>query len=284
MTDQPYIVDCARRFYLEYPTIDNNIPKEKNSYNNTLLEFAHVDNNLAAAQLAIGESSNLAQICLTYTYNFFDQKFQDYVCILSVVAQCAIDNAKRKFDIDLNEEIRRIKQDMDIKQNGYPAFWGVIRKGFDKGKVNKDLICPMNYIFNVESEKYKSDLSTLPMSHFFIKHHPNPDKKISKKIENLIAKYSLDLYKYNNNDEDNEEEFLLLRSDFDKLIEDIRSMYISQNYAYLMSWLIDRAFMITTDVKGNRNTMQSTINSNKSLLLKILYEVNSDCFLSCFIS
>lgn len=201
-----------------------------------------------------------------------------------MVAQCAIDNAKRKFDIDLNEEIRRIKQDMDIKQNGYPAFWGVIRKGFDKGKVNKDLICPMNYIFNVESEKYKSDLSTLPMSHFFIKHHPNSDKKLSKKIENLIAKYSLDLFKYNNNDEDNEEEFLLLRSDFDKLIEDIRSMYISQNYAYLMSWLIDRAFMITTDVRGNRNTMQSTINSNKSLLLKVLYEVNSDCLLSCFIS
>ena len=48
--------------------------------------FARVDNNLAAAQMAIGESSNLAQLALTYTYNFDDQKYIDYVCILSVLA------------------------------------------------------------------------------------------------------------------------------------------------------------------------------------------------------
>ena len=71
----------------------NNIPKEKNSYNNSLINYSNIDNNLAAAQLAIGESSNLAQICLTYTYNFDDQKYQDYVCILSVLAQVAIDSA-----------------------------------------------------------------------------------------------------------------------------------------------------------------------------------------------
>lgn len=285
VTDQPYIVDCARRFYLEYPTIDNNIPKEKNHYNNTPLEFARVDNNLAAAQLAIGESSNLAQICLTYTYNFPDQKFQDYVCILSVVAQCAIDNAKRKFDIDLNEEIRRIKQDMDIKQNGYPAFWGIIRKGFNKNKINRDLVCPMNFIFGVESEKCRSDLSALPMSHFFVKHHPNPDKTVSRKIESLICKYSINLYKYNTDDYENtDEEYLLLRSDFETLIEDIRALYISQKYVFLMSWLIDRAFLISKSVQGQKSTMLSIINKNKSLLLKVLYEVNKECFLKCFIS
>ena len=32
--------------------------------------------------------------------------------------QCAIDNAKRTFDIDLNEEIDRIKKDMNIEENG----------------------------------------------------------------------------------------------------------------------------------------------------------------------
>lgn len=45
-----------------------------------------MDNNLAKSQLAIGESSNLAQLALTYTYNFEDEKFDGYVCILSVVA------------------------------------------------------------------------------------------------------------------------------------------------------------------------------------------------------
>ncbi len=146
VTNQPDIVEYSKYCYKNYPTIVNNIPKEKNSYDLSLENFANIDNNLAAAQLAIGESSNLAQVCLTYTYNFEDSKYDDYVCILSVLAQVAIDNAKRRFDIDLTKEIASIKSDMNIKNNGYPAFWSIIRKDFNKKRINKKLICPMNYI------------------------------------------------------------------------------------------------------------------------------------------
>ncbi len=90
-TNQPDIVAHAKYCYNNYPTIVNSIPKEKNTYSSSLRDFARVDNNLAAAQLAIGESSNLAQLALTYTYNFEDKKYQDAVSILSVLAQCAID-------------------------------------------------------------------------------------------------------------------------------------------------------------------------------------------------
>lgn len=85
-TNQPDIVAHAKYCVGHYPTIVNNIPKEKNHYNSTLLDFSTVDNNLAAANMAIGESSNLAQLCLSYTYNFEDQKYKDYACILSVLA------------------------------------------------------------------------------------------------------------------------------------------------------------------------------------------------------
>jgi hypothetical protein len=85
-TNQPQIVDRARQCVEQYHTIENNIPKSNKTYNNTLLDFANMDNNLAKAQLAIGSSSNLAQICLTYMYNFDDQKYEDYLCILSVLA------------------------------------------------------------------------------------------------------------------------------------------------------------------------------------------------------
>ena len=46
--------------------------------------------NLAKSQTDIGESSNLAQIAQTYECNFEDNKFSDYVCVLSVLAQAAI--------------------------------------------------------------------------------------------------------------------------------------------------------------------------------------------------
>lgn len=87
VTNQPDVVACAKMCHENYPTIVNLIPKEKNTYDGSLRSFANVDNALGASQRSIGESSNLAQICLTYTYNFpEEQKYQDYVCILSVVA------------------------------------------------------------------------------------------------------------------------------------------------------------------------------------------------------
>jgi hypothetical protein len=238
---------------------------------------------LAAAQLAIGESSNLAQICLTYTYNFEDQKFDDYVCILSVLAQVAIDNAKRRFDIDLTREIDLIKRDMDIRTNKYPSFWGIVKKGFNKQRVNPDLICPMNYVFDIKTNKYKNANSTLPMSDFFIKHELVEHRRKCKKVEELIQKYSLDLFNYNI-DENDDEQYLLLRHDFDKLISDIQTTYISKNYVGLMSWLINRAFSIGAGVRRNDNAIMSTINTNKAILLKTLYTVNPDALLKCFIS
>lgn len=280
VTNQPEIVACAKKYYQEYPTIVNNIPKEKNTYQNEMVNYAIIDNNLAAAQLAIGESSNLAQICLTYTYNFNDQKYSDYVCILSVLAQVAIDNAKRRFDIDLTNEIRRIKHDMDIKNNGYPIFWTLIRSNFNGSRVNRNLICPMNYLYAIKLKKYRSPYSTLPISDFYMKYDLNVNRKTNKKVEELIEKYSLDLFNYNISDDD--ENYILLRSDFDNLIDDIRKTYLSKNYLGMMSWLINRAFCITSGVRARQAVIQSTIDTNKSILLKILYSVNPDCLLRCF--
>ena len=48
-------------------------------------------------------------------------------------------------------------------------------------------------------------------------------------------------------------DYLLLRSDFEELIEDIKRVYISKEYAGLYSWLINRAFQITSGVKSKSN-------------------------------
>lgn len=86
VTNQDDIADYAKYCYINHPTIVNNIPKEKNHYDLSMYNHAVIDNNLAKAQMAIGESSNLAQLALTYGYSFTDKSYDDYVCILSVVA------------------------------------------------------------------------------------------------------------------------------------------------------------------------------------------------------
>ena len=280
-TNQPQIVARAKYCTENYLTIVNNIPKDGNHYDNTLEDFAKIDNKLAAAQLDIGESSNLAQICLSYTYNFPDERFAEYVCILSVVAQIAIDNAKRSFDITPSEEIKRIKKDINLTENKYPAFWMAIHHGFKFENINKHLRCPMNSIYNIKLESYKPETSTLPFSDFYVRHDLDGSKKMAKSVQNLIERFSFELSKYNISDDMDKEDYLLLRSDFDDMIAEIRKISLSEKYAGIVSWLIARAFLVTPQIAAS-GKMRSRLDKNKSLLLKVLYEVNQDTLLKTF--
>ena len=301
-TNQSEVVRHARYCYEHYPTVVNNIPKDSNVYNYDMRDFAKVDNGLAASQLAIGESSNLAQICLTYTYNFPDKKYNDYVCILAVLAQVAVDSSKRKFDVDLNSEIRRIRKDMDIEDNGLPSFWMLTKR--DKRKVRTDkerrdrdiknkarirqnvnpkLVCPMNYLYDLEFDRIKYDTDPVPMSEFWIDHKQDVNRRKSREVEKLIEKYSLDLYNYNASHGKEPNDYILLMDQFDELIADIRKIYISKNYLGMMSWLINRAFEIGAGVRRNKNGMHSSLSKNRALLLKVLYVVSPENFLACFV-
>jgi len=310
VTNESHIVNHAKWCYEKYPTIVNNIPKEKNHYSNTPQELAKLDNSLAAAQIAIGSSSNLAQICLTYTYNFDDDKYSAYVCILSVLAQCAIDNSKRKYDIDLNKSIRDIKKDMEINNNGYPAFWRVIRRDFNnqekaiERKINKstdeneknrlrkslktnfDLMCPMNKVYNIKLKR-DFEYGMIPLSEFFIEtdfeHRANV--KIARKIEKLIERYSIFLAKFQFEEYDENDDALMLEEEFNNLLINVRKTKFSSNYIPLMSWLISRAFQIDSNGSKNMKSIVKTnsiLKKNRPLLLKVLYDLNSEMFLKCF--
>lgn len=279
-TNQPDIVEHARKCYINYPTIVNNIPKEKKVYSNTMDDYAYVDNILSASQTDIGESSNLAQLAQTYASTFPDIKeYDDYVCSLSVLAQAAIDSSKRRFDIDVTKEIKRIKENMYVKENKYPIFWSSIKKDFNKKNINKDLHCPMNYLCDLKFENYRNESATLPMSYYFQKFKLDINRKTSKKVEDFINMYSFDLYNYNI---DNTDDCLLIRSDFDQLINDIMQINISKNYLGLMSWLIDRTFLIVPQTKGKTKKMKTTIQKNKSLMIKVLYEINKNSLFKVF--
>lgn len=182
--------------------------------------------------------------------------------------------------MDTTEEIRRIKKDMDISQHKYPVFWSVIKKDFNKKNINPNLCCPMNYLYNLSIPEFHSSKTTLPMSYFFLKPSVTVNRKTCKKVEELISKYSMKLFEYNIN-ESNDEGYLLLRNDFNDMLNDIQKIRISRNYIGLFAWLIDRAFVITPQVFRNNMKIRSTISKNKSILLKTLYQVNSASLLKC---
>lgn len=274
-TDQVDIARYAKHCYHHYPTIVNNIPKEQNQYNNTMNDYAFVDNNLSHSQLAIGESSNLAQLALTYTYNFPDKKYIDYVCILSVLAQVSIDSAKRRYDIDISDEIKRIKKDMDVDVNGYPLFWKHIRRDFNRDKINEELVCPMNVLSHIKFKNAPIKKGVLPVGYFLQEYELKESRRTSRRVEKIIEKYSLELL---NSQLNNDDEYFLLRNDFEDMIKDIRKIYMSKEYLGLMSWLIIRAFRLTPQ---SYQSFAKTY-KNKAILLKTLYDVNPQCFLQVF--
>lgn len=280
-TNQEKIVEHAKFCYNNYHTVVNNIPQEKTKYNSDILSFAKVDNMLAKSQMAIGRSANVAQLCLTYSYNNVDDKFVQYADILAVLSQVSIDNTKRKFDVDVDKEIKRIENEIEVKENGYPLFWLSIRKGFDKSKINYELNCPMNYLYGLETVDSDRKQNVQPISDFFIKHKSPENKRKSKSVEQLINKYSLEYNQIRSNGcEISYEDYNLFKSNFEDLIKDIRKIYISGNYVSLFSWLINRAFEITPTVQNKLH--HTEISKNRSLLLKTLYEVNPKAFLKCF--
>lgn len=223
---------------------------------------------------------------MSYWHTTNDEIYGAYADALAVICQCSIDGTKRSFDIDIPGEIKRIKGTINIKQNGYPAFWRDIRKDCNKNLINYNLQCPMNAVHSLSVGRAEYKNGTMSINDFFINHQNEETQKKSKCIEQLIEKYNLELSEFNLDKKKNKEkdynDYLLLRSDYEDLLEDIRRITLPNKYLGLMSWLVNRCFMITPGTARNKNKIQSKLNKNRPLLLKILYDLNPKMLLKCF--
>ena len=365
-TAQKDICTSAKKYVEDFPTIINDIelkditPEDKEKIEKIpLMElYAIKDEMLAGAREQIGESSNKALLALSYLNSIeklnekVDEKkklnkkqLKNDICVLSVLAQAAIDSAKREYDVDIENSIDTISDHLNIAENQYPKFWKIVDdrakvsiKGIDedlssedqisveenktqnkkkkekrKGKIYRDrsiLDCPMNIVFekdyNSECNKLlkankengkRSNLKTLDMEGFFkydLKSKTQNDRKKLlqtelekevpdevRKVEEFIKKFSLSLSENTKKESDDEyDSYLLIRSDFKELINVLKEKKISSEI--LFSWLIDRAFLITDWYKKHPNQIEALTKKNRSLLLKVLYDVDKDALLKCF--
>ena len=110
VTNEKIMVKCAKESYEKYPTIVNALNESGITYENTLEAYAAMDNKFSKSRLGIGESSNLAQLAMTYYWTKPSKELYDNFVILSVLAQVIIDGCKREYEVDGVEEIKRIKK------------------------------------------------------------------------------------------------------------------------------------------------------------------------------
>jgi hypothetical protein len=313
VTNHLIMVKYAKLCYEEYPTIVNKLQESNITYENTKIAYAEMDNKFAKSRMSIGESSNLAQLAMTYYWtNPSNKDLYDNFVILSVIAQVAIDSCKREYEVDPITEINRIKamdcmniannmirngEHIKIKcdlpefmkytkeikhtKNGLEIPYEEIKESKDKLKkrINKDLVCPMNWLEEVlDTIQMASNDAATPTEEFFIKMNGRGHDRQMSKIRNIVEQYDMFVKNnINNLDDDNLIFFLDKSAGF---IEEIKKMKIGNIIT------INRLIETALGLEKNNGGKKVEINANKYTvkMLNLLYKTNKDKFMVNFSS
>lgn len=285
VTNSKVAVESAKKVFRRFPCIVNKIEQSNKTYENTIESLSNIDDGLAKAKYDIGLSSNLAQLAMSWYWNNKTEELADIVCIMSVLAQCAIDNSKRIYEVDIAKEINRIRnlecmKHTTINSKGNeikakPKFWKYISK-----KVKEDSLidcnCPMSYLQDVLDEikvasKYKDTIDNVK----FIKviQGKANDKQINK-IEEIIKKYDDEVKAHNDKVADG-----MIQEDEEKWIEEQEIMQddVVSHIAGLK--LKEKTMQILISKALSKNGMNKKY---KRKLLNALYKAHTDLFLSVF--
>ena len=322
VTNQVDIVSLAKNAYMEYPTIVNEIPLKSTSvYRKDMESYALMDNKIAAGQDDVGSSSNIAQLALSYYYDLqyhtgeHSKELGDIFVICSVLAQVAIDSAKRSFDVSVGDELRRLQRiAKDINKGNnelcgrkdtvkYPQFYAEIQSEKQKKKVEK-----LNRKNRHNKEKAEENGTTYTKELLDI---INPDK-IS--VYNCpMELLSQDIYSRTIDtrvDKQYQRKTTLLRKVFDfpdekakhvkqyaKVIDRVQKYDMAmkklnrddENYPEMASNAYEKFLCRIKNLKISKSTMQMLIsaafNSESHMqnrLLEMLFGYDKELFLSCF--
>lgn len=309
ITDHPTLVGCAKKCYEEFPTIVNELEESGITYQNTLEQYAFMDNNLAKSQLDIGESSNLAQLALSYYWTEISKEeskqnksnikdLYDNFVILAVLAQVSIDSSKREYKVKVRDEINRIRN-MDCMNYDipYPEFMKYIKeiplikngnmrpyedikrdKNIIKNKINPNLTCPMNWLTRVLNRIQGISLKGKIDINRYVKVNTDGNiarKKLTKLLNLIVAYETFSFYFFSNEDE---WDFQILIDKTDELIQNIRKLKISNR---TMNYVIHAAIADDNYLQKNDKEYLN-YKKHRRKILNYLYQSNPKGFLDNF--
>lgn len=289
-TNQADIVELAKKAYVEYPTIVNGIGKKPNSYNKSMKAYALMDNNISASQTDVGESSNLAQRALSYWFDngCKNEELEDIFIICAVLAQVAIDSAKRTFEATPSKEINRLIR-KDCMKKPYPKFYAEIQKYKNKKKKNykeiekrysgdnvESLNCPMDIIFDIIEEN-AIDL--------------RKDKSLNTKTNKRDADYLDFTYDKNKVNRSQLDKITSIISEYNQAIEDINKKELNEDNFNESEKLIahnecvNKLKNLTIKNDTFKMLISKAFNDNKyaplrDSILIMLYDTRKDDFMS----
>ncbi len=312
VTDHPAITAAAQTCYQKFPTVVNRLKESGVTYENTPAEYARMDSKFAKSQRYIGESSNLAQLAMTYYWTNPNQELYDSFIILAVLAQVIIDGCKREYEIDAPAEIERIKRlvsmnpakasgtdSSDIKGRcDFPEFMLYTkeipltrngsalpdseirsRKEQLKSRINRQLVCPMNWLQECLNKIPGSKRGkTMDTEAFFVKLPGKANDRQMSKIRRLVEEY--DRYvKENRCFFDTEEGMFSFSEKTEQFIEEIGKIKIRNPVT--VNRLVETALGLDKQTNSVRRYKDATKYTRK--MLNLLYRTNRESFLESFL-
>lgn len=323
VTNHPTIVRCAKKCYEEYPTIVNALQEDGKTYCNTKTDYANMDNKFSGSQMGIGWSSNLAQLAMTYYWtemgkdepdeNKLKELYDNFV-ILSVLAQLIIDGCKRTYEINGEEEIKRISKlpcmsltktievDDDkfkIIKCDFPEFMRYTReiphtkdgkelpsevvsknKSKLRRRINPDLQCPMNWLEEwLDKIQNISSTNTIPTKEFFIKMHGDANRRQMTKVQHLAEYWDGYIKNYAMSKNDNNAFFCMVDVSRE-VVDEISKIKIGN--IVTINRLIELALGLSSEVGASHKRLYDPSKYTRKIL-NLLYKSNKEKFLTNFI-
>ena len=324
VTNQKEIVKSAKICYENYPTVVNALKESGISYQNTKTDYANMDNKFSGSQMGIGWSSNLAQLAMTYYWTEqakenpdkdLMKELYDNFTILAVLAQLVIDSCKRSYEIDGEEEIKRISQlpcmsltKTTESENGriktikcdFPEFMKYTRevkytkdgkelsseiisknKSKLRNRINYDLQCPMNWLEEwLDKIQNISSNNSVPTKDFFIKMQGKANDRQMSKIQKLAETWDGYIKYYAISFKNDSSTFFSMVDISKEVVEELSKIKIGN--IVTINRLIELALGLSSEV-GASHKRQYDPSKYTRKVLNLLYKSNKDKFLSNFI-
>jgi hypothetical protein len=284
-----------------------------------------MDNKFSGSQMGIGWSSNLAQLAMTYYWtelakespdNDRLKELYDNFVILSVLAQVIIDGCKRVYEIDGEDEIKRISQlscmsltktietdsgkvktvkcdfpefmkytrEIKCTKDGKELPYETISKNKNKlrRRINPDLQCPMNWLEEwLDKIQNISSTNTIPTKEFFIKMQGRPNDKQMSAIMSLVKEYD-DCVKSSNATppkSDDEYVFTIIEK-ANAILEKLQAINVRN--VLTINRLIEVALGLSSEIGVSHRRKYNPAKYTRKLL-NLLHKTNKDRFLANFI-
>lgn len=298
VTNQTDVVNLAKKAYMEYSTIVNEIPLiGASAYSKDMESYATMDNKIASGQDDVGSSSNIAQLALSYYYDAIyhtreqNKNLRDIFVICSVLAQVSIDSAKRGFDVSVGDELIRLQREsriINIKNNKfvgrevkikYPVFYSKIQeekpkkkqpKKKSKNKMTDYFKCPMEILSQLILDKtidtrvkQQYQRKSIRIKEVFI--FPEKGVKKTSQYKTVMRKARA----------------------FDTEMKALDSN--ENNYSDIATYIFESYVKGIQKLKISKSTMQVLISAAfnaesymQNRLLEMLFDYDKELFLSCF--